>query len=108
MTAAATPFYPESREREISGVVTDAGRPVRGTEIVLENADGGRGAGRVVMAQIRVEVIADRVFRARVGRGAVLMVGSMVLFSLVSVGVKLSARTMPDGAIIRPPPNTAA
>ena len=38
--------------------------------------------------------------RERVGLGALFMLGSMLLFSLVSVGVKLSARTMPDGMIV--------
>jgi drug/metabolite transporter (DMT)-like permease len=38
--------------------------------------------------------------RERVGLGALYMLGSMLFFSLVSVGVKLSSRTMSDGMIV--------
>ena len=38
--------------------------------------------------------------RERPGLGALLLLGSTLLFSLVSVGVKLSARTMPDDMIV--------
>ncbi len=38
--------------------------------------------------------------RERPGLGALLLVGATLLFSLVSVGVKLSARTMPDDMIV--------
>ena len=111
VTTAATPSYPESREREISGIVTDAGRPARGIEVVLESAGGGRvvpvrsdAAGRFRFSKVasgRYRV------RARDPRVAFPPAGLEVVVDQESV-TGLELRSTNDAPALARPPRAVA
>ena len=109
VTTAATPSYPKSREREISGIVIDAGRPARGIEILLENAGGGRvaqvrsdAAGRFRFSKIASERYRVRAHDPRV---AFPPAGLEVVVDRESV-TGLELRSINDAPALARPPRT--